>query len=117
MREAVNIKVEYYLDANGKNPFKDWYLKLDRVAADKVDDAIAKRERGITGHSKYIRDGVHELKLAGLRIYYAIDGDKLIILLGGGRKDKRQDSDINDAIGRLKSHRDRKRTSRKQGMN
>lgn len=93
MREAVAVEVELYIDDNKRCPFTVWHENLDPAAVDLVRDAIAKRRRGIIGHSKHVGGGVHELKSNKYRIYYGMDGARLIVLLGGGTK-KRQSDDI-----------------------
>lgn len=107
MREAVQVEVEEYTDPDGNNPFREWYGTLNLVAADRVDDAIDKRKAGNTGNSKSVGGGVHELKTRDLRIYYGIDGGKLIILLGGGTK-RHQQADINAAKDRWDDYKHRK---------
>ncbi len=44
----------------------------------------------------------------GYRIYFGKDGDRLVILIGGGTK-KRQQNDIHTAITRWKDYKQRKR--------
>jgi len=57
-----------------------------------------------------VGEGVHELKInygPGYRVYYAIDGDKIILLLLGGDKSD-QSKDINQAKVYWKDHKRRK---------
>lgn len=59
---------------------------------------------------KPVGNGVSERRIdfgPGYRIYFAKDGDDLIILLGGGTK-KRQQSDIKKAKKYWKDYKDRK---------
>ena len=54
---------------------------------------------GYTASTKSVGGGVFEYKIdfgPGYRIYFGKDGERLIILVGGGTK-KRQDQDIADA--------------------
>jgi putative addiction module killer protein len=56
-------------------------------------------ELGNFGDHKFCRDGVWELRVdvgAGYRVYYALTGDTIVLLLCGGDKDT-QSSDINRA--------------------
>ena len=108
MREAITIRAEFYIDDKGMCPFREWHGTLDRKTAEIVNDAIIKREKGNTGNPEHVADGVHELKPKGLRIYYGIDGPKLIIILGGGIK-RRQQADIDAAIDRWRSYKIRKK--------
>ena len=67
-------------------------------------------ENGNFSNVKSVGNGVSERRIdfgPGYRIYFAKDGDNLIILLGGGTK-KRQQSDINKAREYWKDYKDRK---------
>jgi putative addiction module killer protein len=71
---------------------------LHAPAASKVATAIARLEAGNHSRVKWI-GAVGEYRIdwgPGYRIYLAKDGDKLIILLGGGSK-QRQQGDIERA--------------------
>jgi putative addiction module killer protein len=60
---------------------------------------------------KSLGRGLHELRIhfgPGLRIYLGKDGERLVILLGGGTK-KRQQQDILQAIDRWQDYKIRKR--------
>ncbi len=55
--------------------------------------------------------GVHEYRIdfgPGYRIYFARDGDRMILLLGGGTK-KHQQKDIRNARSRWQDYKDRKK--------
>jgi len=59
---------------------------------------------------KSVGDGVREYKIdfgPGYRIYFGMDGNTLIILLGGGSK-KRQPRDIAEAKARWSDYKIRK---------
>jgi len=82
-------QVTEYLDARGRSPFRNWVNALDSTARVKVVTAIARLERGNFAHVKNVGRGVLERKVnfgPGLRIYLALDGDRIILLLGGGTK-------------------------------
>ena len=67
-------------------------------------------EQGNFGDSKSVGGGVRELRIhygPGYRVYYGQDGDRLIILLGGGSK-KRQSQDIAQAIARWETYQEKK---------
>ena len=106
MPEAVVVLAKEYLDEDGNSPFDSWYRKLDPDAARIVHLAIAKRKNGITGHSRNVGAGVHEIKQDKYRIYYGIGDSKLIILLGGGTK-QRQQTDIDSAKDRWRDYKRR----------
>ena len=94
----MSIEVLQYVRADGSNPFEKWFGGLHHQAAARVSTAIQRIEAGNTSNIKRIGT-VGEYRIdwgPGYRIYLAKDGDKLIILLGGGTK-KGQQSDIDRA--------------------
>lgn len=96
----MNIAVREYLDDYGRSPFAEWFDDLNAPAAAKVTTALLRLETGNFSNVKGIGSGVYEYRIdfgPGYRIYFGKDGDRLIILLGGGSK-KRQQRDIADAI-------------------
>ena len=89
-----------YIDENGKRRFATWFGSLDAIAAAKVTIALTRMERGNLSNVKSVGGGVFEYKIdfgPGYRIYFGRDGDRLVILIGGGTK-KRQDKDIAAAL-------------------
>jgi putative addiction module killer protein len=79
-----------YLSSTGKDIFTEW-LAIDR--------RIIRIELGNLGDHKYLKDGVSELRIdvgPGYRLYYAQDGNRIILLLCGGDKST-QSIDINRA--------------------
>lgn len=93
---AINVKE--YIQEDGTNPYKDWFYNLDTQAAVKITVLVTRLELGNTSNIKWF-DGIGEYVLdwgPGYRIYLAKDGEKLIILFGGGTK-KKQQKDINRA--------------------
>jgi putative addiction module killer protein len=102
------IVVEYVRE-DGSNPHRAWFDSLQVPAAAKVATAIARLEAGNLSRVKWI-GAVGEYRIdwgPGYRIYLAKDGDKLIILLGGGTK-QRQHSDIERAKAMWAEYRTRK---------
>jgi putative addiction module killer protein len=68
-------------------------------ARTRVISAVLRMERGNFSSAKGVGAGVTELRLdfgPGYRIYFGRDGDRLVILLGGGTK-RHQQSDIETA--------------------
>lgn len=64
-----------------------------------IDRRINRMELGNFGDHKFCRDGVLELRIdigPGFRIYYALAGTQVILLLCGGDK-RTQDKDIERA--------------------
>ena len=98
MLPSENEVVEF-VDREGLSPFGRWFDDLDAVAAVKVGVALVRLEQGNTSNVKSVGGGVFETKIdfgPGYRVYFGKDGERIIILLGGGTK-KRQDRDIANA--------------------
>jgi putative addiction module killer protein len=82
----------------------DLYLKwLEAMKDTNAKIAVVRRvvrvELGNFGDHKFCRDGVWELRIdvgAGYRVYYAIAGNQVVLLLCGGDK-RTQDADIDRA--------------------
>ena len=88
-----------YIDGKEKKRFANWFESLDPSAAAKVTIALTRMEQGNFSNAKGVGAGVYEYKIdfgPGYHIYFGRDGDRLVILLGGGTK-KRQNKDIQDA--------------------
>ena len=85
-----------YLEPNGSSPFARWFARLDPAAAGKVTAALYRMEQGNLSNVKPVGQGVSEYRIdfgPGYRLYVGQQGDRLIILLGGGTK-KGQNADI-----------------------
>ncbi len=105
------IEVCEYLDQNGHSPYARWFNGLDAQAAAKVATALTRIGQGNLSNVKGVGSGVFEYTIdfgPGYRIYLGKDGDRLVILLGGGTK-KRQQKDINSAIARWQDYKQRKK--------
>jgi putative addiction module killer protein len=97
---SLKIELRGYIDENGKKRFAQWVEKLDPAAAAKVTIALARLEQGNFSKVKGVGSGVFEYSIdfgPGYRIYFGKDGERLVILIGGGTK-KRQQQDIEAAI-------------------
>jgi putative addiction module killer protein len=93
------VELRGYIDDKGKKRFALWLESLDAVAAAKVTIALTRMEHGNFSNAKGVGTGVYEYKIdfgPGYRIYFGRDGDRLVILIGGGTK-KRQARDIRAA--------------------
>ncbi len=87
-----------------------WRRKLDETLQAKVILALEKLAYGQSLNTKKLQDGLSEIKIhagGGLRIYYAEDGEDIVLLFGGGAKDS-QSRDIENAQSRLKDYLTRK---------
>ncbi len=93
------IKIKEYLDADNNSPFAKWFDGLNTQAALKVNTYVTRIENGNFSQVKGIGNGILECCIdwgPGYRVYLGKDGEKLVILLGGGTK-KRQQNDIEKA--------------------
>jgi putative addiction module killer protein len=111
----MSYKVEEYLREDGTSPYEEWFLGLDTVAAAKVTTAKYKMEMGNLTNVKWFR-GIGEYRLdwgPGYRIYIGSDGERFIILLGGGTK-KGQQKDIERAMAMWKDYTERKARGKKK---
>lgn len=109
--EKSSIDVRDYVDANGISPFAQWFNELNAEAAAKVAANLVRIESGNFSNTKSVSGGVYELRIdfgPGYRVYFGKDGDKIIILLGGGTK-KKQNADIKKAHELWKEYKKRKK--------
>jgi putative addiction module killer protein len=105
------IEVRQYVDRHGRNPFERWFDKLDEAIQTRIVVALDRLERGNTSSIKAVGAGVQELRLdfgPGYRIYFGWDGERLVILVGGGTK-RRQQADIAAAQALWQEFKDRRR--------
>ncbi len=105
------IRVEEYITEEGKSYFADWFDGLDAHAANKVNVYLTRLEQGNTSCLKPIKGAFQEIVIdwgPGYRVYAGKDGDRLIILLGGGTK-KHQQKDIDHAQMLWEEYKQRKK--------
>lgn len=94
----MKYEIQEYLE-NGKSVFEKWFSNLDPVTAARIDKYIRRMEQGNFGDSKFVGGGVLEFRIdygPGYRVYYGRDGERLVLLLGGGSK-RSQTRDISAA--------------------
>ena len=93
-------KVRYFVTDNGISPFQTWFEKLEQTTRAIVARNIQKVAWGGGKKSvKSLKGGVFEIKISygsGYRVYFAEDGNEIILLLIGGDK-KSQNRDIKKA--------------------
>ncbi len=93
--------VRHYLTEDAHDPFLEWLRKMrDPIAKGQVLKRVNRVEAGNFGDHKFCRDGVWELRIdqgAGYRVYYAMAGAVVVLLLCGGDKDT-QGADIERAV-------------------
>jgi putative addiction module killer protein len=105
------IEIRQYVDLLGRNPFDRWFERLDDDLQARVTISLDRLERGNTSAARGVGSGVFELRLdfgPGYRIYFGRDGERLVMLLGGGSK-KRQQADIDRAHALWQEYKARKR--------
>lgn len=87
--EVKPYEVREYLTATGKNPFRSWLKKLDQFIQTLIQQRLLRVKQGHLGNYRSLGGGVNELKFKvgpGYRIYFGLEGQKVILLLLGGDK-------------------------------
>ncbi len=83
-------EIRHYLAQNEKDVYMEWRRKLrDTRARIAIDRRINRIELGNFGDHRFCRDGVWELRIdmgQGYRVYYAVAGTQVVLLLCGGDK-------------------------------
>ena len=100
-----------YQERDNRSPFGEWRSKLDPEARRKVTTAVYRVGLGNFSNVKGVGAGVFECKInfgPGYRVYFGKDGERIVILLGGGTK-KRQQNDIRLALDRWEDYKWRKK--------
>jgi putative addiction module killer protein len=81
--------VREYLTREGESPYREWLLSLDKTVRARIQARIMRFEGGNLGDSKSVGEGIWEARLmfgAGYRVYFALEGRTVLILLLGGDK-------------------------------
>lgn len=98
--ETYPYTIAYYLTEANKKPFKEWMDGLkDITARQKIRIRLDRVRLGNLGNNRAVGDGVFELKIdygPGYRVYYALEGKVVVLLLVGGDKST-QGKDIEQA--------------------
>jgi putative addiction module killer protein len=96
----VSKEIKYYQTRDGACPFLEWFERLkDREAQARIDARLARLRSGNPGDVKAVGAGVSELRVdygPGYRVYFAMAGINLAVLLCGGDK-RTQAADIKQA--------------------
>lgn len=94
-------RVEHYCTPDGADVFGEWLDGLrDTQAIARIRVRIDRLALGLFGDAKALRDGVRELRIdwgPGYRVYYALAGRTVVLLLCGGDK-RTQKADIARAV-------------------
>ncbi len=86
--------MRYAIDVT--NTFDAWLSRLDGSLKKRLAYRFLQIERGNFGDHKLLAENLFELRFTfggGLRIYYTLNGQELVLLLSGGNKDS-QEKDI-----------------------
>jgi putative addiction module killer protein len=98
---VVEREFRFYETAIGQVPAREWLDNIearDKVLYGVISNRLDRVSGGIFGDCEPVGEGVSELKIdvgPGYRIYFGIDGDFIILLLGGTKRT--QDKDIKNA--------------------
>lgn len=90
------IEIREYQEQNRRSFFAEWFRGLNAEAARKVTSALYRLGLGNFSNVKSVGGGVFEYKInfgPGYRVYFGRDGQEVVILVGGGTK-QRQQKDI-----------------------
>ncbi|MBI4042366.1 MAG: type II toxin-antitoxin system RelE/ParE family toxin [Deltaproteobacteria bacterium] len=94
-------RLKSYVKPDGKCPFEEWFETLrDRKTRAVIDARLIRIRQGNFGNCRTVGGKVREIKIdygPGYRIYFAEDGEEIIVLLCGGDKSSQQ-RDIEKAI-------------------
>jgi putative addiction module killer protein len=113
---TLMVDIREYRDRGGRSPFSDWFDKLNSEASRKVTTALYRMGLGNFSNAKSVGAGVCECRInfgPGYRVYFGKDGERILILLGGGTK-QRQQNDIRLAIERWEDYKQRKREQKEK---
>ena len=110
------VDIREYLDHDGRSPLREWRSKLNPEARRKVTTALYRVGLGNFSNVQGVGAGVFECKVnfgPGYRVYFGKDGEQIVILLGGGTK-QRQQNDISMALGRWEDYKQRKKQQKEE---
>lgn len=83
-------EIRHYLTADERDVYLDWLRKQRDIRARiAIDRRVNRVAQGNFGDHKFCRDGVWELRIdvgLGYRVYYAISGNYVVLLLCAGNK-------------------------------
>jgi len=83
-RKIVMVRLD-----SGRVPFESWHSSLSMVLQRAVDARLCRLAAGNFGDHKSLGGGVYELRIMrdpGIRVYYGLQGNEVVILIGGGDK-------------------------------
>lgn len=93
----MEYQLALYRRKDGREPYTEWLESIsDTKTQDRIENRVDRMTLGNFGDHRGVGEGVLELRLhfgAGYRVYFAKDGDTIVVLLLGGDKSS-QDKDI-----------------------
>src|SRR5262249_37190605 len=99
------MEIRRYLTESGKDVVGEWLAGLRGASARaRVSTRIPRLEAGNFGDCKAVGEGVWEVRIdwgPGYRVYYAVVGTEVVLLLCGGDK-RKQATDIRRAADYLR---------------
>lgn len=106
------MEVRQYQTPEGRRPLAEWLDGLrDGTARTRIVARLDRLTAGLRGDWKSVGSGIYELRIdhgPGYRVYYAQEGNALILLLCGGDK-RTQTKDIEQAYAYWKDYKTRSR--------
>ena len=93
----------------GNNRFMKWLERLSADLSQAVDARITRIRDGNFGDHRTVGAGVYELRIhkgPGLRVYYGMEGDLVVLLTGGSKKNQSKDIKTAKALWRSYRHED-----------
>ena len=106
------IDIREYLGRDGRNLFGKWFDRLNAEAARRVTTSLYRLGLGNFSNVKGVGGGVFECRIdfgPGYWVYFGKDGERIVILLSGGTKQRQQD-DIELADECWKDYKQQKRS-------
>jgi putative addiction module killer protein len=86
--------VEHYVTRGGKDVFMAWHGQIrDQRAQLAIDRRVTRIAEGNLGDHKSCGNGIWELRIdfgPGFRVYYVMEGERIVLLLCGGNKSTQQ---------------------------
>ena len=112
---AMVVEIREYQDREGRSRFREWFDGLNPEASRKVTIALYRVGLGNFSNTKSVGAGVCEFRInfgPGYRVYFGKDGERIVVLLGGGTK-RNQRSDIRLAVERWQDYKQKKKKQKK----
>jgi putative addiction module killer protein len=110
--KIASIQIRHYLTPAGRDPYQSWLDALkDLDARVAIQRRVERVANGNFGDHRPCGDGVWELRVdlgPGYRVYYALAGRVVVLLLCGGDKRSQQadiaraSSDWRDCLSRVR---------------